>query len=235
MMKRSLIILTCLATAFLFTSINADENIEEQFETRYQTWKESESYSTAKVMSHAGPLFTCSEFKEITNLGLPALPYIVRKMERDSSEGYLWKAIEVIAKFKIYREYDRENKKVIFPDFPELELYDNLYLFWWQEGYKRTPQLFDELYSRWKQSKHANNEESEKIYQRMINLGIPVIPYMMREIEKGDSGLVPAVSYLTDGEISEETSPTECIRWWNENKEKWTIKFDDNELNDNKK
>ena len=67
----------------------------------------------------------------------------------------------------------------------------------------------------------------------MINLGIPVIPYMMREIEKGDSELIPAVSYLTDGDISEDASPTECIQQWNNDKEKWTINFEDINANEN--
>jgi len=184
-------------------------------------------------MSHAGPLFTCKEFKEITNLGLPALPYIARKMEYDTNGGLLWKAIEVIAKVKILGEYDRNTNKVVFPQFPELKPGESTYLYWWREGHRLTQNQFNELYSKWNQVKESDNEESEKIYQRMINLGIPVIPYMIKEIEKGDSGLVPAVSYLTDGEIGEDASPVECIQWWNSNREKWIIKFGDSDSNKN--
>ena len=35
--------------------------------------------------------------------------------------------------------------------------------------------MFDELYSKWIKVKETNKEEAEKIYQRMINLGIPLI------------------------------------------------------------
>ncbi len=229
-MKNSIIILTLLTTIFMVGLLNAEENLEKQFETRYQAWKELFPYPIP--FSHAGPLFTCSEFKEIIDLGLPALPYIAKKMEQDSTEGLLWKAIEVIAKFKIYREYDKENNKTVFPDFPELKPGDNIYLYWWQQGYKQTPDMFDELYSKWKQLKPANNEESEKIYQRMINLGIPVVPHMISKLEDGESDFVAAISQLTDGEIKNDASPKECKRWWNNSKEKWTIKFDDSEAKD---
>jgi hypothetical protein len=223
-----LIPIAMLTSICLSVSVNSDESIEKQFEERYQAWKESDSYSRAKILSHAGPLFTCDEFKEITELGLSALPYIAKKMEQDPSEGYLWKAIDVIAKVKILGEYDRETNKLVFSQFPNLKPNEDVYLYWWREGHKLTATRFREFHSEWKQMKESNTEEAGKFYKKMTNLGLPVLPFMIEEIEKGDSRLMPAVSYLTDGDISDQASRGECIQRWNNIKKKWTIKFDDN-------
>jgi hypothetical protein len=225
---KKVLLLTLFMTLHLDGPLNAEESLEERFEERFQAWKEFCSRPEVTVFSGAGPRFTCDEFKEIVNLGLPALPYIARKMEYDTNRDLLWKAIEVIGKVKILGEYDRKTNKVVFSQFPELRSGEDPYLYWWREGHKLTPSRFNELYSKWKQIKESNREEAEKIYQNMINLGLPVLPFMIKEIEKGDSGLIPAVSYLTDGDISEEASRGECIQRWNNIKEKWTIKFDHN-------
>jgi hypothetical protein len=231
-MRKIFLILRFFVAFCLIPSLNAEENLEEQFETRYQAWKEV-CYEL-RGLSQAGPRFTCNEFKEIVNLGLPALPYIARKMEYDSNRGLLWKAIEVIAKVKIIGEYDRETNKTVFPQFPELKPGEDPMLYWWREGHKLTPSQFNELYSNWRQMKESDNEEAGKIYQKMINLGLPVIPLMIEKLENGDNDLLPAISVLTDGEISEDASPTECIQQWNNNKEKWTIKFNESESNENR-
>jgi len=229
-MKKVLLAMSMIMAMVLCS--NAEVNIENMFEARYQAWKEYCSRPEVMALSYAGPRFTCNEFKEIVDLGLPALPYIAKKMEQDSTENLLWKAIEVIAKVRVYREYDRKSNKDVLPDFPSLEPGDNIYLYWWREGHKQTPNQFSKLYSEWKQLKQIKDVDAQKIYQRMVNLGIPVIPYMIREIKNGDSNLIPAISYLTDGEIKEDASPEECINWWANNKEKWTIKFGDIESNE---
>ena len=229
---KKVLLLAVSMTICLVGSLNAEQNIENIFEAKYQAWKEFCSRSRVKWLSHAGPTFTCNEFKEIVNLGLPALPYIAKKLEQDQR---LWKAIEVIAKVKIRGEYDSNTNKVVFPDFPEVKPGEDHYLYWWREGHKLTKNKFDELYSKWKQVKEKNDVDSEKYYQSMINLGLPVIPFMISEIEDGDSDLVAAISHLTDGEIKNDASPKECSNWWNNSKERWTIKFDDSEPIDDKK
>jgi hypothetical protein len=228
------VLLAVSITICLVGSLNAQESVEMQFETRFQSWKEFCLRPEVMALSDAGPRFTCNEFKEIVALGLPALPYIAKKMEQDPDERLLWKAIEVIAKVKILGEYDRRTNKVVFPYFPKLKPSEDPYLYWWREGHKLTQNRFNELYSIWKQLNESNNEEADKIYQKMINLGLPVLPLMIEKLENGDKNLIPAISNLTDSEISVDASAIECITSWNSIRGKWTIKFDDGELNENK-
>jgi hypothetical protein len=225
-MKKTLLITTLLSMLCFIVSLNAEESLEKQFEAKYQKWYNYRQQSGEMAKSTAGTSFTCPEFEDIVVLGIPVLPYIANKMESDSTAEILWKAIEVIAKVKIYSEYDQENNKVVFPDFQDLKPNEDVYLYWWREGHKQTPKQFGELYSKWKLLKQSNTKDSEKIYQRMINLGIPVIPFMMGKLDNGDRDLVSAISYLTDGEIKKDTSPKECINWRKSSSEKWKIKFD---------
>jgi len=212
-------------------TIKAQESVEQQFEEHFQDWKEFCSRPEVMILSLAGPRFTCTEFRAITDLGIPALPYIAAKMEYDTNRDLLWKAIEVIAKVKIRGEYDNSSSRVVFPQFPALKSGEDVYLYWWREGHKSTQARFEEFYSKWKQIKDSNNEVALKSYKDMVNLGLPVIPYMINRIENGDSGLIPAVSQLVDGEIKEDISPKECADWWYSNRDRWTINFQNIEIN----
>jgi hypothetical protein len=221
-----------LATLFmlicLVASLNAAENLENNFEAKYQAWEKYLSRPEVIFQSRATTHFTCTEFKEIVALGLPVLPFIVKKMETDSTADLLWKAIEDITKVKIRGEYNVQKNKMVFPDFPNLKPNEDVYLYWWREGHKQTQTQFDKLYSEWIRLKQVNDSNSVKSYQKMTNLGIPVIPFIVEKLEDGDSSLVSAISCLTDGEISKDASSKECKNWWDKNREKWTIKFDDN-------
>ena len=222
-MKKVLFLIAFLIIC-LIRPLHAQQNIDNIFEAKYQAWIEFCSSAGVKFLSHAGPTFTCNEFKEIVKLGLPALPYIAKKLEQDH---LLWKAIEDIAKVKIRGIYDKKTSEVVFPDFPEVKQGEDHYLYWWKEGHKLTKIKFDELYSKWKKAKEINDVDSEKYYQSMINLGLPVIPFMISKINDGDIEFVAAISQLTDGELKNDTSPLACRDWWNNNKERWTIIFDD--------
>ncbi len=207
--------------------VNADDNVMNQFEARYKEWKTYISRPEVMAQSIAGSRFKCSQFREIVKLGLPALPYIIQKMRMNPKDQLLWKAIEEIAKVKIRGKYDKEKKRIIFPDLPDLEPGENVYLYWWRKGRKQTPQLFDNFYSEWQGLKKEGKEKEAKIkYQRIKELGIAALPYMVEYVEQGDSDLINAISELTEGAITESTKPSECVDWWNKNEEKWTIPAD---------
>jgi hypothetical protein len=69
----------------------------------------------------------------------------------------------------------------------------------------------------------------------MVKGGVAALPYMMREIEKGDASLVRAAAKLAwprsrrkknpDSELIllENASRAEALEWWQGNKQKWTV------------
>ncbi len=233
-MKKLFMILLILTTLSIGVKLIADENIKGEFESKYERWKEYISTPEVMVHSIAGPRYNCSQFQEIINLGLPVLPYIFEKMEQDPEGEFLWKAVEIIAKLKIRGKFDKETNLVFFPDYSNLKANENVYLYWWHEGRKQTPQRFEALYKDWKSLKKQGKEkEAEKKYQGMKDLVIVAIPNFIEKIEKEkEFDLIPALEYLTDGEISQvkikniandEEKIKFCVDWWNKNKEKWKI------------
>ncbi|PIX77529.1 MAG: hypothetical protein COZ37_02220 [bacterium (Candidatus Ratteibacteria) CG_4_10_14_3_um_filter_41_18] len=223
-MKSLRFVIIFLAVVNTVLILNAEENVKKQFEAKYQAWKGYISRPEIMVQSIAGPRFECPQFQEIVKLGLPALPYIVRKMEENPDEQFLWKAIEEITKVKIRGKYDKQKNTIIFPDFPDLKPGENVYLYWWREGRKQTPQLFGKLYSEWKELQIAGKEkEANEKYRKIKNLGIVALPYIMEKIKQGETELIPIVSYLTDESIKKDAKVSKCLDWWNRNKDKWII------------
>ncbi len=222
-MKRMLILIAVLLAVSTETILFSEESIERQFEAKYQAWRVYISTPELMIQSKATSHFTCPQFQEIVKLGVPALPYIANKMET-TNDQFLWKAIEKIARVKIRGEYDKRKNMVVFPDFPNLRPNEDVYLYWYRSGRKQTPQRFESLYQERKilQSQGKAKEAQDK-YQKIKDLGIDALPYIMQKIQQGDKDLIPLVSYLTDNTVKADASAAECLGWWKENKNKWII------------
>lgn len=133
------------------------KNPKVEFERKYAVWRDYiSSHPEFKVMSIATTQYTCPQFTEIVKLGLPALPYIVRKIE-EVNDQYLWMAIDKITKVKIYAKYDEVKKETVYPDFPDVK--ENVYIYWWREGHKSTQNLLEERYAKWKELKMQQKEK----------------------------------------------------------------------------
>jgi hypothetical protein len=73
----------------------------------------------------------------------------------------------------------------------------------------------------------------------MVRGGVPTLPYIIDEIEKGDVSLLLAVELIKTPKpfpgssargLSKNATRANCLNWWNENKHKWLI-FNPNEGN----
>jgi len=207
------------------------ENVESLFEARYQAWREWIRQEVNPFRSDFDPrTFDNEPFRQIVELGVPAVPYIMDKVKQDSDIGY---ALYKITKFRLH-----EHCLVVRPgevlwtveEFPDIgqkgEPPDvrELLLRWWNEGRQQTPQRFEKLYNEWQDlAQRGEAEEATEKYQRIIDLGIVALPCIVKKIEEGQTDLVPAISVLTNGAISEQANPAACVEWWTKNKQKWTL------------
>lgn len=228
-MKRIIIYaaMCCLVVIFCNGCENkkgTSKNPKVEFERKYAVWRDYiSSHPEFKVMSIATTQYTCPQFTEIVKLGLPALPYIVRKIE-EVNDQYLWMAIDKITKVKIYAKYDEVKKETVYPDFPDVK--ENVYIYWWREGHKSTQNLLEERYAKWKELKMQQKEkEAGAEYQRILDLGIAALPYMVEKVKKGDIELIEEMSELTNGQLKKGTNKEDVEKWWNQNKESWIIPF----------
>lgn len=105
------------------------------------------------------------------------------------------------------------------PDDIQLEGYPSLKAWscWYKNGKTRTERKFEENYTIYK---HDANKDNRK---KVADLGIAVLPQLIKKIEQGESDLIPLVAELTDNEVNQDAKAEEVINWWTENKATWQI------------
>lgn len=209
-----LIIYVCL----LNTASAMDDAVVQEFEAKYHAWKDH--YAINK--SSEGDISN-QYFKNIVVMGPKILPLLADKMEREKEADFMWRAIEEIAKVKIEAVYEKNKNMVIFPDYPGLKPNENVYLRWWKEDRFKTGDKFTTLYDQWKRTKSENkNKEAEKIYEKIVNLGIPVLPYLVKNVDR-EPKLIPAISKLSGNDLPTTATVAISKKWWDNNKQKYQL------------
>jgi hypothetical protein len=164
------------------------------------------------------------EYDQIVQLGLPAVPYIIKKMETAPQAFALDQALAEITKVKFDLMPIEKEKEEVRTGSPSWKSMQDAWISWWKEGRKQTPRRFEALYSEWKKFEKAGKEgEAVGREQKIRELGIVALPCIVQKIEQGDDNLLPAFLYLTDKEVGTTATVSEALSWWAANKEKWTL------------
>jgi hypothetical protein len=128
-------------------------------------------------------------------------------------------------------------------EFPELGTmtfrtsYKKMWQHWFKNGREYTEREFDQRYNQWKQkraymrSRHPDKDEAYAAKaaaltrKKIMGLGIAALPYMIDKVNQGDIHMISSISELTGGQLKKNATKTECLVWWNNNKQKWLITF----------
>jgi hypothetical protein len=231
-MNKKLFLLALLTFIICSTRITlAEETVRQQFERKYNAWKDYISRPPVSFSSTASTRYECDQYREIIKMGIPAIPYIIEKVSEDR---WIGAAINKIMKMDFHAKYNKDKNLIEFPDLPEYKSNENIYLYWWKEGRRQTPQRFEKLYTEWKSlKKQGKGKEAKEKIQKMQDLGIDAMPNFIEKISKDNVDLIPTLEYLTDGEVNQKeikvlstnkAKSKHCVDWWNKNKDKWTIK-----------
>lgn len=136
-------------------------------------------------------------------------------------------------KDRIYQIIDQ------FPELGTVHVSDKRRIVWqhWiKAGDKFAKERFEQYYPQWKAAlKDKPNAHGlhRDLKERMLSGGIAALPYLIAEMEKGDSSLVPVAAKLTrprirrvkdlSPELSENAKQADALKWWQKNKQKWTV------------
>ena len=220
-----------IAIAILARAPTADAKSE--FEEKYQAWlRYSSEKASVRSEIDAEMLFDNRAFRGIVKLGIPIIPFVVEKQQQDHLLGY---ALHKITKLKLHtHRLGKDPNEWVwtveeFPDIREKQGPPDsrtLWLRWWREGRSLTDRRFASLYLEWEELKRQKaDEEAERVYRRMIDLGVAALPNMMQKVELGGTDLIPAISELTDGKVQKKATASACLAWWERNRKNWTIRF----------
>ena len=210
-----------IANSFIFITILAavamsqGGDIQNRFESEYEAWKiivENDMLSSRSIANE--------HLYKIVEIGVPVLPYLIAKMENQNSvhDFKLGLAFYLITR-KIFEKEDwaigtRGDARTKAKMFVE----------WWHNGIKNTPQTFNKYYEEWKKYKvESDTLKTEDMFQKIKRLGIAAIPFMIDKIRGGDLEFIKIISNHTNGSLNENALKDECLKWWDENKDKYTI------------
>lgn len=140
------------------------------------------------------------------------------------------------------------------PDFPELgeldanHVYLTLWKHWERKGADFAKKQFEEYYPRWKYVQKERPEDSlsqRRLLGEMTHGGVFVLSYLMEQIEKGDDSLIPATTrfiiknnkkrrdYQPDGEKPSSISRSDCLKWWQSNRDIYIVELKQITVEDN--
>lgn len=116
------------------------------------------------------------------------------------------------------------------------------FTFDWDKEYKNNREARRAARKQWMQMPEGPEKErmrpyNRTVYQRVLDLGIPALPYAIEKITTGDRDLVEAINYWTDSSLDRYTAQrnvelksasraelsTVVNQWWSENKDKYTL------------
>ena len=188
------------------------KSIEAEFEQRYKAWREWVSKNSVRSTYTA-----CKEYYDIIALGVSAIPFMIGKMEECFDDFHLSTAVSIVSK----REFGIE-------EWPADCLGDSItaarmYINWWRVGRFQTGAQFRDLYARWCKLEGVKmHDDAAKVYRQIVNLGLPVLPYLVDVVEESPEFVV-AISELSGGDMPKNAKPEECKVWWGKNKERYIL------------
>lgn len=189
--------------------------IKAELEKRIELW-EKYMQDNPRLSDYTGNQY----FSNIVNLGIPAIPYMMERIQKGSwmlGDG----VIEIIK--KRFEEYEQNE----YPVRDSVSTASAL-VKWWPNAGKDTEEKFKKLYAERKALlKEGKKKEADEKLGYIRSLGIGGLPYLMEKIGAGDSELVGVVSWLTDGKVEKEAKAKDVVSWWEKNEKDWVIAFPD--------
>lgn len=193
-------------------SLYGEDEFANMFEAHYKEWR-------TWVDSHPlASTYTANEsFFAIVKLGVPAIPFLVSKIQVNKDDFHLGSAIGLITKRKFGKD-----------EWPQGKLGDSItasemYVNWWKFGRHKTEMRFKELLCEWQHSiTKGNAHKTQEILREISDLGIPVLPYLVVQLNENPE-LIPVFLYLSEAPLELLASAKDCVQWWNENKANFEV------------
>jgi len=145
-------------------------------------------------------------------------------------------AVLKITRMKLKYRWLDGYKKVAIEEFPKLGIvksvghFSTLWCYWWEVEPEFTEQRFEKYYREWKrvveEKPQAHSAHSYR-QNKMLQAGIPALPFLVEKVKNGDVALITTISELTNRELKKTATQEQCLEWWNKNKRKWLIPFEE--------
>ncbi len=147
---------------------------------------------------------------------------------------HIHRCLEELSKTRATIQYDRNDKTVTDPVFPELGRMERLVAYrrhwehWLTNGRRYAKEQFDLYYDEWRRSLKEWPQARDvhaSLMRKMLVGGVAIIPELMDKLEVDGEDLLPAIELLVGPLISKwpdkpMTRP-QVLNWWKANRHKW--------------
>lgn len=166
----------------------------------------------------------------ILSLGSRAISHIMSKLPQDHVLGYALLQLTGF-RYHIRRTGDAPQRWVwVVDEFPDLSARGGppdatlIWRRWYTLGRDWVPQQFADIYSGYSdQARRGDHEAAQATLGRLADLGVAALPAVMERVRAGDGRLVVVAAELTNGALPRNSSPMQCLQWWEANKQDWLI------------
>jgi len=224
-----------LSSVLVFsTEFESKKMSREKFNELYQLWmksieKERSDFKSKTSFSSMEVNIFTREYFDILNRGPINVGIIIELYKQDTRNKYLPSLFVGIVKLHFQDSFDRINKKIVLTDYgysytsifrlKSNEPFNSPYLYWWDKGRKLTPKIFEKKYSEYiKINKNSGAKSIKEKYIALQNMGIIILPNLLKKIEKGDYSLIPIFNYLSNQKLK---TVNDCRKWWKINKDQY--------------
>lgn len=216
MYKLTSIICLIYMTQFCFAQKDKIElSIQERFNQAYTEWKNLK-LDNPHLSTYT---YRNKPFNKIVKLGLEAIPYIIDRMEKDPHAFHLQIAVRKITK------KDFSNAEFSSGRLGGSRTYAGLFIKWWKNDRSKTELFFNKYFREWcKYNKEEKDAEAIESLEKIKNLGVFSLPYLIKNIDKGGIEFVRLIIYLTpkDHGLNKRLQQS-CRTWWTESYNKYPL------------
>lgn len=202
------------------TQEKADLLIKEFFYDYHRLWDQIKMEPSSNKFAK---FFELESNKKIREIGIPIIPFLIKLFDQTLSENIRFKNnsnnhIETLfytcmrITKKYVRKYDNSRREQI-----------QKYIDWWKNGYEKDITKFREFYKLWKNSKSAKNMVT--IQKNMKDIGIRILPNVMKKIFQGDWQLLEVADYYTGNELAQDRKKADFESLSMQDKQKWIKKW----------
>jgi hypothetical protein len=146
----------------------------------------------------------------------------------------LHRALQKIAKIKLGKSSLGQQRELVIKEYPKLgdmewESYERVWRHWLIIGGELAKEGFERHYGILRRIRTEQSEEhglvDYELQKMRERIGIAALPFLIEKVRTNDIALIPSISILTNSELEKTATATECLKWWDANRHKWSIPF----------
>lgn len=206
-----LIVVVVLISTVMLNNTVAKASVESQIRSNLadiQRQIEDEIPNHPGLAASSNPYDYIKHIKatdEIIKLGYPALPYIEEAIDQSEGSGLIDYILADTAE-RIARVHLKQNPQTYWEN-------GNMFSVQWKKQLRNTP-------NEVKKIADSDIPDKDKITS-LVQMGLPAVPFIIEEVEQGQSELLPAIQEVTGEANSKSADKDSSTKWIGEMKIKY--------------